>query len=138
MTGPNPPSDSADPAPTPTPLHPERMTWPVLLGRWVDFARSAVALPDNAAGRRWRASVADIIQLQAVWFALRQLDELDPAERALGVDRAGVLIERHAGALAARWPDGALPAEVAELVREARAAWRDARASAPGGGGPTA
>jgi len=107
----------------PPPLDPKSLTWAVLLGRWVDFARSAVALPDDAEGTRLRQSVGDIIQLQAVWFALQHLGDLPPAERALGLDRAAVLIDRHADALAKRYaePDAALPAMVAELIADARA-----------------
>lgn len=109
------------------PLYPERLTWPVLLARWVAFAKSAVALPDDAAGRRLRGSVPDIIQLQAVWFSLEHLDELDADQRALGLDRAEVLIERHAGALRARWAGEGLPGELAELVADAEAALRNRR-----------
>jgi hypothetical protein len=98
---------------------PERVTWAVLLGHWIDFARSALALPDDAEGRRLRDSVPDIIMLQAVWFALQHLDELDVPERALGIDRAEVLIERHRAALEARWQCQGLPGLVHELVDDA-------------------
>lgn len=109
------------------PLHPERLTWPVLLARWVAFAKSAVALPNDTAGRRWRASVPDMIQLQAVWFSLEHLDELDVDQRALGLDRAEVLIEKHAGAIGARWAEEELPGELAELVADAQEALRKRR-----------
>ena len=110
----------------PEPLHPEQLTWSVLLARWVDFARSARALPDDAAGRRVQNSVGDIIMLQAVWFALQHLDELDAAERALGLDRAELLIEKHAGQVEARFADAPMPATLRELIDEARAQLRDA------------
>lgn len=106
------------PAPGPAPLYPDRLTWAVLLGRWVDFARSAVALPSDAEGTKMRESVADIIMLQAVWFALQHLQELTAAERALGVDRAGVLIEKHTSALRERWM-GAMPGGIEELINDA-------------------
>ena len=102
--------------------NPEALTWAAMLGRWIDFARSSVALPDDAAGRKLKASVPDLIQLQAVWFALQHLDELSPDERALGHDRAGVLIARHAGVLAQRFGDEGVPAGMAELIDDARAA----------------
>ena len=86
MTEPDPSEDDYDP---------QALTWAAMLGRWVDFARSSVALPDDAEGRKLKASVPDLIQLQAVWFALQHLDDLPPDERALGRDRAGVLITRH-------------------------------------------
>ncbi len=105
----------------------DRLTWAVLLGQWVDFARSAVVLPDDQAGRALRGSVADIIALQAVWFALHHLDELDADERAFGIARAEVLIERHAGAVAQRWGGAELPGELAALIDDARSALAKAR-----------
>ncbi len=105
----------------PAPLHPRRLTWAVLLGQWVEFARSAVGLPDDGEGLRMRESVADIIMLQAVWFALQHMQELGDAERALGLDRAGVLIEKHESALRQRW-GGNMPASMHELIAEARSA----------------
>lgn len=80
-------------------LDPHKLTWAALLGQWVEFARSAVALPDDADGRKWRAAVPDIIGLQAVTMALRELDQLPENERALGLDRARILIHRHSAAL---------------------------------------
>ncbi|XAM00970.1 hypothetical protein OT109_06195 [Phycisphaeraceae bacterium D3-23] len=111
---------------TAQPLDAERLTWAVLLGRWTDFARSAVALPDDEAGRRLRDSLADLIGLQAVWFALTHLDELDAEERALGLARAGVLIDRHASALAKRYGDAGVPEQACELIEDAQAALRRA------------
>lgn len=102
--------------------NPDALTWAAMLGRWVDFARSSVALPDDAAGRKLKASVPDLIQLQAVWFALQHLGDLPAAEQALGRDRAGVLIERHAAALAERFADQGVPAGMAELIDDARSA----------------
>ena len=110
-------------------LAPQRLTWAALLGRWVDFARSALALPDDPDGRRLRACVPDIIMLQAVWCALRELDDLEGAERALGLDRAAVLIDKHAAAIEQRWPDPAegevgggetMPQLLLDLIRDAR------------------
>ncbi len=109
------------------PLEPQRLTWAVLLGRWVEFARSAVALPTRGEGGRLRGAVPDLIQLQAVWFALETLEELDEGERAVGLDRAGVLVERHAAALRRRWEGEPLPAELSELVAEAEASLRKRR-----------
>lgn len=113
-----------------TPLHPERLTWAVLLARWVEFARSAVALPTDAAGRRWRNAVPDIINLQAVWFSLEHFDELDPAQRSLGLDRARVLIDKHAGALRHAWKDRPLPGELKDLIADAEEALAKQRGAA--------
>lgn len=117
---------SNDPASSDEPLDTDALTWAVLLGRWTDFARGAVALPDDASGRRLRASVADLIGLQAVWFALTHLGALPADERALGISRAGVLIERHAAALCRCFGEDGLPAQAAELVADARAALAEA------------
>ena len=103
----------------PAPLHADRLTWAVLLGRWVDFARGAVGLPGNTEGTRMRESVPDIIMLQAVWFSLQHLHELAPPERALGIARADVLIEKHELELRQRWSKR-LPEKIAELIAEAR------------------
>ena len=100
------------------PIQPRRLTWAIMLATWVEFARSALSLPDDADGRRMRDSVNDIIMLQAVWFALGDLGELDADERALGLDRAGVLIEKHGGALEARW-GGDMPELLAEMIQDA-------------------
>lgn len=102
-------------------LEPERLTWAVLLSRWTEFARGAVALPEAGEAGRVRQSVTDIITLQAVWFALGQLDELPPDQRRLGIDRAGVLIARHAGAIRARYQGLDMPAELAALIDDAQA-----------------
>ena len=97
-------------------LEPDRLTWAVLLARWTDFARSAVALPQDGEAGLVRASVTDVITLQAVWFALGQLEELGDAERALGLDRAGVLIDRHAGAIRKRFGDTPMPEDMVSLL----------------------
>ena len=114
MTGRSPADDDGA-----TPLDGPRLTWAVLLGRWVEFARSALALPDDAFGRRMRAAVPDIIMLQAVWFALQHVDELDAAQRALGLDRAEILIDTHVSALRRRFEDD-VPAQIQELIGDAQ------------------
>ena len=106
------------------PLHPERLTWAVLLGQWVEFARSAVALPEEGEGGLMRASIADVVMLQAVWFSLQSIGKLDADERAVGLDRAGVLIERHAAALRERWGE-AMPGGIVELIGDAERAMRN-------------
>lgn len=118
-----PPDPSPDP-PRYEPLEPDRLTWAVLLARWTDFARGAVALPVEGGPGRVRDSVADIIALQAVWFALGQVKDLDPAERAIAMDRAGVLIGRHATALRQRFAGHEMPKELVELMNDAQEAYR--------------
>lgn len=108
-----------------SPFDPKRITWAVLLGRWTDFARSALALPDDDTGNALRQSVPDIIMLQAIWFSLHHLDELDADQRALGLDRAEVLIDKHAAALEARWQNQSMPEQFAELLADARGKLRE-------------
>lgn len=129
-----PPGEGTPPREEPTPeknppLDTTQLTWAALLSHWVDFARSALALPDHAAGRRMRQSVPDLIALQALWFALEHLHELAPDEQRLGLDRAEVQIERHARSLHERWPNAELPEGCRELIDDARHALTRARAA---------
>ena len=105
------------------------MTWAALLGRWVEFARSALALPRDEVGDAMRESVPDVIMLQAVWFALKDMENLPQDQRALGMDRAEVLIEKHAEAVEQRWSAGrgAMPPQLRELVDDANSQLSDAR-----------
>lgn len=100
------------------PLHVEAMTWAALLGRWLDFARASVALPKDAEGQRWRQSVAPIITLQAVTFALRQLDDLPEDARALGLDRGEILIHQESRRLNETWRGEAMPDLLLELMAD--------------------
>lgn len=108
----------------------EALTWAVLLARWTEFARSAVALPTDGQGGRWRASVAPIIGLQATALALRDLDDHDlEGGRALAIDTASVGVDRYAGSLVEIWGDEPWPEELHELIADARQAIADAMAS---------
>ncbi len=110
-------------------LKPEALTWTGLLSQWIQFAQASLALPDEAEGPRWRASVPDIINLQAVTFALADLDRLAPDERALALDKAEMLISKSANGLADAWQPAALPEGIAEIAADARVALEAARAS---------
>jgi len=117
------------------------MTWAALLGQWMRFAQSALALPDDAEGRAWKRIVSDIIGLQAVSMALAEADQLPADERALAVDRSRVLIERYRGHIEQAFGGGVGHPMLAELIADAEAAAdRLARDSAgpgdPGGGNP--
>lgn len=100
-------------------LRPRQLTWAALLGRWVEFARSAVALPDDAEGRAWKKVIPDVIGLQAVTMALRDADQLDADERALAVDRSRLLIERHTRQLHEAFGPGELHEQLVELITDA-------------------
>ena len=96
-----------------------RLTWAVLLGRWTDFARSSLALPDDATGRAMKASISDIITLQAVYFALQELPILNADEQAIGRDRAAVLIQRSQSAIDQHWCGQVLPELLQQLIDDA-------------------
>ena len=113
------------------PLHPESLTWTALLGKWIEFAKASVALPADAEGASWRASVAPVINLQAVTFALAELGELEPADRPLALDRAEVMIDDNQRTLATTWGDDP-PESLVEIILDARSALRLARTAASG------
>ena len=112
------------------PLDTTGLTWAALLGQWVEFARSSVGLPDTQDGQRMRDSVGDVIMLQAVWFALQQLDGLAVDEVQLGLDRAELLIDKHGDAIHSRWDAADRPAMLDELIVDARTMLATSRAAA--------
>jgi len=104
------------------------LTWTALLGKWTEFAQSALALPMEGESGLFRQSVADIIGLQAITHALAELEALTgPGERALALDRAAVGIRGHAASLQAIWSGRALHAELRALIDDAFAALGAAR-----------
>ena len=102
--------------------HDRVLTWAGLLGKWTEFAQSAIALPDEGEGGRLKRAVPDIIGLQAIAQALAEIDELPPEERALGVDRAEIGIREHIGSIHTLWIGEPLHEGVAELIDDASAA----------------
>ena len=111
----------ADPPNTPDPPLDQRpLTWAALLGGWIEFARRTLALPDDAEGEAIKATVGDVIMLQAVWFALRDLADLAPDQRALGLDRAAVLVGKHTDAIEQAWSGLEMPTAMRELIDDAR------------------
>lgn len=112
-------------------LRPEALTWTGLLAQWLNFAQAAVAIPKEADGDRWRASVPSIINLQAITFALADLGRLAPDERALALDKARLLIDEHAARLGAVWDGRLLSPALGEMIGDVEAA----HAAAKTGGG---
>lgn len=107
------------------------LTWAMLLGRWTEFARSAVALPKTGEAGRYRDAVPPLITLHAVTHALGEIDLLDADEAALAVDRAEILIAQSTDRLATIWDPDPLPEAVGVLIEDAAAALDHA---APAGG----
>lgn len=101
-------------------------TWATLLAGWTEFARSAVALPDNAEGTRWKESIAPAIALHATSMALPELIKIDPEERPLAMDRSEMLIREQSAALNEAWRSEPLPESLTELISDARLAWERA------------
>jgi hypothetical protein len=118
-------------------LHPEALTWMALLGRWMQFAQASLALREEQDGDRWRASVPAIINLQAVTFALGDLDQLPPEEHALAIDRAELLITSSAARLDAIWLNAVRSPSLNEIIADARHALAMRRQSKPTDTHPT-
>ena len=111
-----------------TDMDSRNLTWAALLGRWVELAQAAVALPDDAEGRAWRSAVPHVITLQAVTMALGEVDDLPADERALGIDRARILVERARAGLDEWFEADDVHPMVAELLGDAEAAVAKAEA----------
>ncbi len=100
------------------PTDPE--TWSGLLAHWTTLAKAAVALPEDAAGVRWRESIPCLIGLHALACALGDLARLPAGERSLALDRAEVAIREHASSVHRIWGSEPLPEAVSELIEDAR------------------
>jgi hypothetical protein len=102
-------------------LRPEALTWTALLAQWVQFAQASLALPDSVDGSQWRASVPAIINLQAVTFALAELERLNAGDRPVALDKARLLIDQSARELKSIWRAALSPALI-EICEDAQAA----------------
>jgi hypothetical protein len=114
---------------------PMDMTWPALLAHWTGIAQASLALPETAENQRWKSAIPAIVGLQAVTFALGDLDRLAvdasgaPGERALAIDKADLASRQFAKDLHTLWHDGPLPDELSLIIADARAAVRLAPAA---------
>jgi len=95
------------------------LTRGVVVGQWIAFAQSSLALPDDAQGRAWRKAVPHIIGLQAVTMALADADRLDADEQALALDRSRILLDRHRTGLYQLFDDAELHPRLRELLADA-------------------
>ncbi len=102
------------------------LAWAGLLGRWLDFAKASVALPDDGDGGRWKRSVVPFIEMQATIWALRELETLDVADRPFARDRAERMVRSASAALGRAWGDVPMPPELVELQNDATIALREA------------
>lgn len=101
------------------------MAWAALLGRWVEFAKSSVAFPEDGDGGRWKRSVVPFIELQATVWALRELDQIDAPDRPVARDRAETLVRRASAALREVWGRHPMPAAILELQDDVTVALRE-------------
>ena len=83
-----------------------------VLSGGVAFAQAAAALPDDPAGRAWRAATPALVGLHVLAGRLS-----GPDEEPLGRTRGLALLEQHRLALRSAF-GGEVPAEAAELVAE--------------------
>ncbi len=102
------------------------MAWAALLGRWIEFAKASVSLPDDGAGGRWKRSVVPFIELQATVWALRELTELAEEDRPVARDRAEITVRRANAALSTVWGSHPMPGSILELIDDATVALREA------------
>lgn len=109
-------NDNPETQPVNTP--PNSVTWAGLLGSCMEFARSAVSLPESGEAGHYRRSVPAIISLYAVTHALGDIGRLQPDEIPLALDRADLLIEEAAAALLLIWGE-AVPESLAPFVLDA-------------------
>lgn len=109
-----------------------------MLGRWTELARAASAQSSDPGWQRLSACVSDVIALQAVTMALDELPTADPATQALGLDRAGVLIDRSLAGIDRAWRDELRPESLRALIDDARSAHATALRSYASRVNPTA
>jgi len=98
---------------------PESVAWTALLAHGVELAAATLALPGDAAGARWRDSVAPLIALSGVRLALSQLDRLPAADRPAARDLAAVSVRRAAGELDSIWRGEPMPESILEIAEDA-------------------
>jgi hypothetical protein len=101
----------------------ESISWSTLLAGWIQFAQSALALPDTEQGNRWKDSVAATIGLHALAMALGEIDKVDPEERPLAMDKSEIGIKAHIAELNQIWRSEPMPESITDLVEDAKDAW---------------
>lgn len=97
-----------------------------MLSRWISLVKAGeglvLAAPGDADARRWRESIAEIVSLQAVTFALGDLSSIPEVDRPLARDRADLAVTEAAGALDRIWKGEEMPEALLEVAADARRA----------------
>lgn len=114
------------------PLDTDKMTWAVLVGRWMAFAQSAVALPDTVEGRAWKEAVPSIITLQALYFALNDSEGLSHEQLCVGYDRASVQMNEQIGKLKGLFEGESLHPMLTDLIEDVQRALVEVKARIDG------
>ena len=110
-----------NPAPdTPTDSPAADLSWPLLLAKWTEYAKAAVALPRTEQGDRERDSVPAVIALQSITFALSEIHRLPTDERLLGIERADYTVRERSTELDALWRGYPMPDGMLDLLTDAR------------------
>ena len=99
-------------------LQPGTLSWAALLGKWMDFAKASTALPATGEGQQWRDSVAPMITLQGITFAMAELEQVDASQRLLGWDRGELLVDQASMELDECWGPN-LPSSILETIQSA-------------------
>lgn len=114
-------------APKPRSDSPSRdLSWPLLLAKWTEYAKAAVALPTTEQGNRERDSVPAVIALQAICFALGEVHRLPTDERLLGIERAEYIVRERSTQLDQIWRGHPMPDAMLDLLTDARHAIQQA------------
>jgi hypothetical protein len=109
--------------PNPSPDSPSQdLSWPLLLAKWTEYAKAAVALPSTDEGNRDRDSVPAVIALQAICFALSEIHRLPTDERLLGIERAEYIVRERSTELDKLWRGHPMPEAMLDLLTDARQA----------------
>ncbi|MDE0888018.1 MAG: hypothetical protein OSA40_01030 [Phycisphaerales bacterium] len=99
------------------------VTWTTLLGHWTDLVKAGEGLRraanSNPDAARWRDSIPEVIRLQAITFALGDLDRLHASDRGLARDRAGIGIEAATNVLDSVWAGLPIPEALTEIAQDA-------------------
>lgn len=98
----------------------QNLSWPLLLAKWTEYAKAAVALPTTDEGKRDRDSVPAVIALQAICFALSEIHRLPTDERLLGIERAEYIVRERSAELDRIWRGHPMPEAMLDLLTDAR------------------
>jgi hypothetical protein len=98
----------------------DAIAWSTLLAKWIQWAKASVALPDDAAGTAWKASLPHLISLQAITHAMNELADVVLSDRAFALERAEYSVKEHTTGLHSCWASEPLPESVATVIDTAQ------------------